>query len=485
MESHVLSKGTMRHNLLSFHRVLLMLGCLAGWARCGRAGPVVDVYVDWVPSNAYSLNVTATLDGVSADAGHTVGFNLWNFIINMPPGSHGTLSVWIDALGGDRCVIARGVNGVVIDEGLYYPTFVYLNARLCRPMSVTVGDFNGDGKPDLAVTNNTGNNVTVPMGLVVGALGASFVTPIASFAVGRNPVSVAVGDFNGDRLPDLAVANSSDHNVSVLLGTRDGAFWPPQNFAAGSSPAAVVVGDLNGDGKPDLAVVNAGSDSLSVLLGKGDGTFQAASTFAVGINPTSVVVRDLNDDGKPDLAVTNWGLPGGPLKWSGNTVSVLLGNGLGDFQAKPDLAVGYGPTSIAAGDFDGDGKPDLAVSNQNGGNVSILLGEGEGTFRTAQNLTVGRYPTSIVTGDFDGDGKPDLAVANQLDNNVSVLLGNGNGTFQLVQNFSVGLFPSSVVVGDFDGDGKPDLAVTNFDSNNLSMGRGKGDGTFNILSTNL
>jgi len=157
------------------------------------------------------------------------------------------------------------------------------------------------------------------------------------------------------------------------------------------------------------------------------------------------------------------------------SVSVLLGNGDGTFQAPLTLRTGERAVSVAAGDFNGDGVPDLAVAN-NGeptfghrGNVSVLVGNGDGTFRAPSTVVTANTPTAVVVGDFNGDGKPDLAVANVNSNNVSVLLGNGDGTFEAARNFGAGVRPEFLAVGDFKGDGKPDLAVANMDSNDVSV----------------
>jgi len=317
------------------------------------------------------------------------------------------------------------------------------------PYSVAVGDFNGDGNADLAVANtgSSSNSVSVLLGNGNG----TFQTAV-NYAVGLNPFSVAVGDFNGDGKADLAVAhpNGTNAGVDVLLGNGNGTFQTAVNYADIGGPTAVAVGDFNLDGKADLVAANFATNNVSVLLGNGDGTFQTAMNFPAGDDPSSVAVGDFNGDGKPDLAVANG---------FSNNVSVLEGNGNGTFQTAVNYAVGSEPNSVAIEDFNGDGIPDLVVANTASNNVSVLIGNGNETFKTAVNYPVGTFPESVAVGDFNGDGKADLVVANISGNNVSLLLGNGDGTFQAAVNYVAGTSPASVAVGDFNGDGIADLAV--------------------------
>ena len=198
-------------------------------------------------------------------------------------------------------------------------------------------------------------------------------------------------------------------------------------------------------------------------------SFSPATNFAAGSNPFSIAIGDLNGDGKPDLAVANV---------NSNNVSILLGDGTGSFGPATNFAVGTNPESVAIGDFNGDGKPDLAVANIGSDSVSILLGDGTGAFGPAANFAVGTNPESVAIGDLNGDGKADLAVANIGNDTVSILLGDGTGSFGPATNFAVGAGPLSVAIGKLNGDGEPDLAVVNFFGDTVSILLGDGTGAF-------
>ncbi|MGO9517874.1 MAG: FG-GAP-like repeat-containing protein [Candidatus Korobacteraceae bacterium] len=212
------------------------------------------------------------------------------------------------------------------------------------------------------------------------------------------------------------------------------------------------------------------------IAGPGVSTFLPQQTYVVGNVPAGVAVSDFNGDGFPDLAVTNQ---------NDSTISVLLGKGDGTFQPQQTYPVGLNPNGVVVADFNGDGFPDLVVANfVNDNTVSVLLGKGDGTFQPQQKYPVGDSPVGVVVADFNGDGIADLAVTNEYDNNtVSVLLGNGDGTFQPQQTYPVGVQPIGIAVGDFNGDGVADLAVANFVDGTVSVLLGKGDGTFQPQQT--
>lgn len=303
----------------------------------------------------------------------------------------------------------------------------------------------------------------------------------AAYPVLQEPYGIAVGDFNHDGSLDMAVASALiTTQVSIMLGNGDGTFHAPVNYSAGYQPKSVVAADFNGDGNLDLAVADFAyaPNNVSVLLGNGDGTFQPPVPLSVPGIPSGIAVGDFNGDKKRDLAVTKWVIGSQPY------VSIFLGNGDGTFQPPINNLTAATPLAIAVGDFNGDGRLDAAVGENNVGalQVEILSGNGDGTLKPGPTYGLEDEVSQIVAADFRGNGKLDLAVAGIIGPGIQVLLGNGDGTFQTPVNYAT--FDSySVAVADLNGDGKLDMAVANFGGPNGAKSEGSiflgnGDGTF-------
>jgi FG-GAP-like repeat len=369
--------------------------------------------------------------------------------------------------------------------------------------SVSAADFNGDGKLDL-VTANDDNSGTVSIFLSNGD--GTFQSAGRYASGGANPVSVAVADFNHDGKLDLAVGNycnggCSQGIVGVMLGNGDGTFGAVQTYNTGTLAGSLNVGDFNGDGNPDLAVAQGGQ--ITVMLGKRNGTFELGQSFpTAGWYLSSVQVADLNGDHKQDLVLAS-SCSGIDTCANGSAgISVLLGNGDGTFQAAlPYAFSGWITRSMVVGDFDGDGKPDVAVAvvtNCRGlkkcssNTVNILMGNGDGTFRpgttyisggSLSTVQYGVIPMNLlVTGDFNNDHKVDLAVVNPCASNTNcnnstlrVFLGKGNGTFKVsTRRFALDFLTTSIATGNFNADANPDLVVAAFDGTSVLPGNGKG-----------
>jgi len=337
------------------------------------------------------------------------------------------------------------------------PTFYAVGME---PQVVVTADFNHDGKLDLATADFTSQDVSILLGKGDGTFRRAH-----QFSTTLGPSALAVGDFNGDGNLDIAVTEYGfgSSALAIFLGRGDGTFVAGPVYTTVSLPYDITVADFNGDGRLDLAVANNGTNTVAVLLGNGDGTFQKPHTYYAPL-PERVLAVDLNGDGHPDLAVLAY-CGRDPKTCASGAVEVLLNKGNGTFNKPHYFSVkGVGPDGIAAADLSHDGKIDLVVANNNfqaASTVSVLLGKGDGTFKPTVNYPVGGGPAGIAIADFNGDGKLDIAVANTGSSTVSLLYGRGNGTFKPAQNlnFAAGSLPISVAAADFNGDGAPDLAV--------------------------
>jgi FG-GAP-like repeat len=350
---------------------------------------------------------------------------------------------------GEQCFEnnSNGSVGVLLGngDGTFQPAVTY-NSGGQTPLFVAVADVNCDGKFDLVVANRCDNSGCLSEGLVTVLLGngdGTFQAAVGYGSGGLFASAGAVADVNGDGKPDLLVANqcadsNCDGSVAVLLGNGNGTFQAGVPYPTGGLEAfSVAVADVNGDGKPDLLVATDVSvcyhgncyprGSVSVLRGNGDGTFRAAKNYRSGgyFLGGSVVVADVNGDGTPDIVAENSQCCGSP----NGVVSIRLGKGK-TFQKVVTYQSGAGGwgTSAAVADVDGDGKPDLVVTDQCGGAncnnneglVGVLSGNGDGTFQTAVTYNPGGFLTNwVAVADVNGDGRPDLIVANQCADNTT------------------------------------------------------------------
>jgi hypothetical protein len=312
------------------------------------------------------------------------------------------------------------------------------------------GDFNGDGHPDFAIPTSLG-----PIIIMIGHGDGTF-QPGASIQAAQ-PFGLVVADFNGDGNQDIATSNKgTSGSVAIYLGNGDGTFTAGDVYpvAPGGLYQIMQSGDFNGDGIADLVVSDSLHDQVAVLLGNGDGTFQAAKLFATTSIPWNIAVGDLDGDGNPDLVVAADGEP---------RITVLLGNGDGTFHSGTFPVGGEGTIpssgSVALADFNGDGKLDLAATEESTDSIFVFLGNGDGTFQAKQRYTMSHGPYYLGVGDFNQDGNKDIITANAEGESMGVLLGNGDGTFQSAKTYPAGGPAIYAAVQDFNGDNQIDTVV--------------------------
>jgi RHS repeat-associated protein len=421
-----------------------------------------------VNNSTYVAPAVVPLYAIASDADGTISkveFYNGDTLLGSPTGAPYTFR-WINVGAGTYTIKAKAYDNqglttlatavIVVTAPAAAVSFVHA-ADLSDGMSpggMTLGDFNGDGKLDVMLTEPE-----CGWALLAGdGTGKFTLSQGVIFTTGQCG-SLLAGDFNGDGKLDVAIESFADPGpsyVSVGLGHGDGTLSRGIVYPFPSSLGdAIVSGDFNGDGKLDLAAPLT-DGTVALLLGNGDGTFQPIRvTTASTAYLQGAAAGDVNGDGKLDLVVVD------PTNRS---VQILLGNGDGTFQAPRTAVTGVYPDfpqEVALGDFNGDGKLDIAVTNGFGTTVSILLGNGDGTFQPPFDYPAGNATGSIVVADFNGDGRLDLAVANVGDNTVSVLIGNGNGSFQAPVTVATGNLPTKILVGDLNGDGLPDMVVSN------------------------
>ncbi|CAF4309273.1 unnamed protein product [Rotaria socialis] len=379
----------------------------------------------------------------------------------------------------DITIANSGTNNVGVLLGYGDGTFAVQNTYSTDtgsgPIGIAVGDFNNDKRLDIAVTNYRANNI----GVLLGRSNGTFASQLKySTGISSGPGSLFVGDFNNDSQLDIAVANYGTNNVGVLLGFADGTFAEQNTYSTGNGSFSycITVGDFNNDSRLDIAVVNAGTNNVGVLLGYGYGNFSSQMIYTTGDRsyPVSLTIGDFNNDSKQDIVVANYGT---------NNVGFLLGCGNGTFPLTTYIpGIDSYPTWVSIGDFNNDDRLDIAVAYSGTNNIGVLLGYGNGTLANPMKYTtgIGSQPIAIALGDFNNDGRLDIAVTNSGTNNVGVLLGYGNGTFEDQKPFSTGISsnPKAIAIGDFNNDGRLDITIVNHGTNNAGVLLGYGDGTF-------
>jgi hypothetical protein len=378
-------------------------------------------------------------------------------------------------------VIANNGNGNIgiflgTGNGTFAGQKTYFMGDYSYPISVAVGDFNNDNRLDIVVVRNVAYEIII----FIQDENGNF-SNYGSYYTGDDswPIMVAVGDFNNDSRLDIAVANFKTSNILIFIGMGNCTFSNLSSYQTGTvyDLNAITIGDFNSDYRLDLATVSAGKDYVSVLLGNSDGTFSEQKTYPINTGSAAVwiAVGDFDMDSHVDIVVADQGT---------DDVGVLFGYGNGTFENQVTFSTGTGsqPNSVAVGDFNKDGRLDIAVANSQSGNIGVLLGYVNRTFFPQMTFFTdddSSLPYAVVVGDFNNDKLLDIAVSNGYSENIGIFLALAEDTVLNVPSYSTGLSsqPKYVAVGDFNNDTRLDIAVANYGTNNIMILLGSGYGT--------
>ncbi|CAF0928480.1 unnamed protein product [Rotaria sordida] len=384
----------------------------------------------------------------------------------------------------DIIFTSPGTNNVGVffgdDNGTFASKKIYPTGSNSYPKHVAVGDLNGDSLLDIIVANYGENNV----GVFLGQSNGTFAVQKTFSTVPSRPKCVAVGNFNNDDHLDIVIVHEDTSSIGVMLGYGDSTFGALRTYSTGfdSDPNSVAIGDFNNDKLLDIVVANTGTNNIGIFLAYENGTFASQITYSTskGSKPISVTCGDINNDNLTDIIVANSGT---------RTIGLILGGGNETSANQTIVSTGGSsdPYTIAVGDFNNDHNLDMAVGNSGSDQVSVFLGYGTSTFASQKLYSTGfqSFPDSIAIGDFDNNRKLDIIVANPGKHNIGIFFGYGNGSFrdQVIHSTGPSSSPSSVVIADFNNDNQTDIVVANSGTSTIGIFLGHGDGTFENQTT--
>lgn len=326
------------------------------------------------------------------------------------------------------------------------------------PQATIAADLNGDGKPDLITCNQAASSISVSLNQTTPATGGVpiFSPTSISSTVASSPRDLIAADFNGDGFMDIAVVNYVSDTVSVLLGRGDGTLMTRVNYALGDGPIALVAGDFDRDGDVDLAIANQLSNSVTIMANDGAGVFSNVQTVPAGTTPSAMTAADVDNDADVDLVVGA----------TADNAAVVLRNitvvgGTANFFQAASIQAGHGITGVTTGDFNADGRIDIAAAAATDNQLNILLQNPAGSWSQTSQYAFSPGPLGAAARDVTGDGVADLVSVSRSSatSQLGVLVGIGDGTFAPVRSFAIGFQPGRFTLADLNGDGDLDAAM--------------------------